>query len=76
MDSKLQDIRIWCAISKDGTLLTFVDEPKRDEQDEYWTGHPYCNSVAYKYLMDLLGDQINQLSFDNEPFFITLEYKK
>lgn len=71
-----EDVRIWCAISKDGTLLTFVNEPKRDEQNEHWVGDLYCNSVAYKCLKDILGDQLNQLSFDNEPFFITLEYKE
>lgn len=75
-NKKVQDIRIWVAISNDRNMLMFVNEPKRDEENKKWIGNYYCNSVAYNYLMQMLGDQINQLSFDNEPFFITLEYKQ
>lgn len=54
MKEKNNNIGVWFAKAKDGTLLTFTSEPKR--KNDSWTGNFYVNSIIYENLKNMLKD--------------------
>lgn len=46
-------IGVWFAKTKEGKLLTFVNEPKR--VGDIWTGDFYVNSIIYENILNVLS---------------------
>ena len=68
-----QSIKCWAAINKNGFLVLFENEPKRNEVVGKWEGKLYVNSLVYNALKDLV-ERAN-LSWNNEPEYFEFEPK-
>ncbi len=62
-------IGVWFTKSKDGTLLLFVDEPKKDNGK--WVGNYYVNSLIYNNLANMLKK--SSYSFNDEAQYIEFQ---
>ena len=59
-------IGVWFAKAKNGTLLTFVSEPKRERDG--WSGNYYVNSLIYENLKSMLNG--SPYSWKDDPQYI------
>lgn len=69
MSDKTTKIGVWFAKHKNGLLMTFIDEPKRE--GDGWTGNFYVNSVIHENLENILKG--SSYSWKDEPQYIEFQ---
>jgi hypothetical protein len=58
-------LKCWAAVNKNGFLVLFTEQPKRNEKTCKWEGNLYVNSVLYKTIKELF-DKVN-FNWEKEP---------
>lgn len=69
MSDKTSKIGVWFAKHKNGSLLLFVNEPKRE--GDGWVGNFYVNSVIHENLKNMLNG--SSFSWKDEPQYIEFQ---
>lgn len=65
--------KVWASINKNGFVMLWLDEPKRNEETGKWEAkYPYVNSVIYKQFSDFI--QKTKLTWLSPPEYFELNY--
>jgi hypothetical protein len=63
MDNK--NIKFWASVNKNGFLVLFTEQPKRNLNTGKWIGKYYCNSAIYKIIRELFDRA--SFNWEKEP---------
>lgn len=69
----MDTIKTWAGVNKNGFLMLFTKEPKRNTETNKWEGEPYVNSVIYKMLTNLVEKA--GMNWDNDAEYFEFEIK-
>ena len=64
-------IKVWAGVNKNGFLVLFTKEPKRNVAAGKWEGEMYINSAIYKMLTNLVEQA--KMSWENEAEYFEFE---
>jgi hypothetical protein len=73
MEDTKKSIKCWACINKNGFLVLFTQEPKRNVETGKWEGEFYLNSVIYKIIKDLFENTVRTWENDAEYFEFALK---
>lgn len=73
MEDTKKSIKCWAGINKNGFLVLFTQEPKRNVETGKWEGEFYLNSVIYKIIKDLFENTVRTWENDAEYFEFALK---
>lgn len=71
---KMKDNIIWVAMQKNGTLVLFSEEPKRNESGN-WYGNLYINSLFYEKLNKELKLSDMNNSWEAQPIIVDTNFQ-
>lgn len=71
---EINSIKVWGGVNKNGTLVLFTSEPKRNEITGKWEGDIYLNSVVYKMVQELFNKA--KMSWQREAEYIEFTNKR
>lgn len=64
---------VWFAINKNGKVVMFTEEPKKNEQKGIWESKfPYINSILYKDICEISKQA--KMTFETEPQYIEIKF--
>lgn len=69
----MSNIHTYAAVNRNGFLMLFTKEPKRNNETGKWDGEPYVNSAIHKMLLPLV-EKAN-MNWENEPEYFEFEVK-
>lgn len=69
MSDNTSKVGVWFAKHKNGTLLLFTSEPKRE--GDGWVGNFYVNSVIHENLKNMLNG--SSFSWKDDPQYIEFQ---
>lgn len=66
--------KFWVFVNKNGFVGLSIDKPERDEELGKWVAkYPYCNSIMYAQVLDMLAKA--EFGWKNDPEYIEITYK-
>ena len=67
-------IKCWAAVNKNGFIVLFTNQPKRNIDSGQWEGELYVNSIVYKAIKDLF-EKVN-FSWEKEAEYFEFGNKE
>ena len=63
----------WVAVNKNGFIVLFTKEPKRNIEAGKWEGNLYADSVIYNIMKDIVKK--GKMTWESEPEYFSFENK-